>query len=374
MSRRKIFLLYPYYWPHFKAGGPVQSLFNLVTIFGGEFDFYILSLNKDIDGSEPQETLQLGKWSRGPNQENIYYASLISPYLIYAKMREVEPDVVSINGIFHWNTSLFGLIGAKLLGRNVILSPRGMLQAWALQRGRWKKNLYLALFKNILSKNEIWHATDQQEKEDIYKIFGSNQVVHIAANIPRHVSVFNSIAFPDIHQKIKLVFLSLINPNKNLHLIIEAVKSAGDKYSLDIYGPVADGKYWLECQKAMEGVSDITYRGSVPPWDVPGILSQYHFFVLPTQGENFGHAIFDALSSSVPVIISRNTPWSDIDKDGAGFYLDLQENKSIDTILCAISKMTPEDYHKYRISAHEYSTAYWETRNYKQDCQFLFES
>ena len=370
MSRRKIFLLYPYYWPHFKAGGPVQSLFNLVTIFGGEFDFYILSLNKDIDYSEPLETLQLGKWSRGLNQENIYYASLISPYLIYAKMREVEPDVVSINGIFHWNTSLFGLIAAKLLRRNVILSPRGMLQAWALQRGRWKKNLYLALFKNVLSKNEIWHATDRQEQNDIYTNFGKSQVVHVASNIPRMIGEGSVIPFPAVSKKIQLIFLSLVNPNKNLHLVIEAVRQF-ENFRLDIYGPVMNEEYWKSCQLRMQGVEHISYKGSVLPWNVPSLISTYHFLVLPTQGENFGHAIFDSLASGVPVIISKNTPWMEIAERQAGWYIDIENASSLVNTLKNITALDQSEYNAYRINSLEYARRYWQTNDFRQQYHFL---
>ena len=35
-------------------------------------------------------------------------------------------------------------------------------------------------------------------------------------------------------------------------------------------------------------------------------------FLLPTGGENFGHAIFEALSCGVPALISDRTPWRDL--------------------------------------------------------------
>ena len=36
------------------------------------------------------------------------------------------------------------------------------------------------------------------------------------------------------------------------------------------------------------------------------------FLILPTKGENFGHVIAESLSASLPVIISQNTPWRNL--------------------------------------------------------------
>jgi glycosyltransferase involved in cell wall biosynthesis len=46
---------------------------------------------------------------------------------------------------------------------------------------------------------------------------------------------------------------------------------------------------------------------------------------LPTQGENFGHAIFEALSAGKPVLISNQTPWRNLTPAKAGWDLSLQQ-------------------------------------------------
>jgi glycosyltransferase involved in cell wall biosynthesis len=368
--RKRILLLYPYYWPLFRAGGPVQSLFNLVANFKDQSDFYLISLNKDINGEEPIDSLVSGTWTKGPNNENIYFTPFISPTLLFRLISEVKPDLILINGIFHWHTSLFGLVCARLKSIKTVISPRGMLQEWGLKRGSIKKRIYLAIFKLFVSKESIWHATDEQEKIDIMKIFGKDQDVHVASNIPRSVGHVNSIPFPDQSGKIKLVFLSLINPNKNLHLIIDAVNQLPDSYTLDIYGPIIDENYWEICNGKIIN-SSVSYRGSIPPWDVPQTIQSYHFFVLPTQGENFGHAIFDALSSGVPVIISLNTPWKDIDKTKAGFYIDIDNPNSLKVLLDSISLLSADDYKTYRTQSLRYASTYLSSKNYSKEYDFL---
>lgn len=370
-KRKRYLLLYPYYWPHYKAGGPVQSLFNIVSYFKDEGEFYLISHDRDIDGEISQLVEQRNKWIKGPNAEFIYFTSFISPLLVFNLLRQVKPDVVFINGLFNITTTFPGLLWAKIFNRKTIISPRGMLQQWALNRGGFKKMCYLRLFKVFLNFKELWHATDEQEKADILKIFGIKADVYLAGNIPRKVQSIIPVSFPDVDKRIKLVFLSLINPNKNLHLIIEAVQKCTGRYTLDIYGPVIDKEYWDFCQNKIVDRKLISYKGSVPAWRVGEILPQYHFFVLPTAGENFGHAIFDALASGVPVIVTGNTPWKNLEDSSAGFYVDLRQPESLYDVLKTIASMAPAHYNLYRKQSLVYATKYWNSKDYRADYSFL---
>ena len=371
MKRRKVLLLYPYYWPHYKAGGPVQSLYNLAALFKNKVAFYFISLDKDIDGRPSAHPLKLNGWSLGPNDESIFCTSFISPLAIVKLIREVKPDIILINGIFHWHTSFFGLLIGKVLGSRVIISPRGMLQEWALKRGKLKKLLFLKALKLLVSKNEDWHATDEQEEKDIYKIFGLGQRVHIASNIPRPLGELTSVPFPDQFGKIRIVFLSLINPNKNLHLVIDAVNEGEGKFTLDIYGPVIDYDYWQRCRNKIVNELWISYKGPISSYQVPETLQPYHFFVLPTLGENFGHAIFDALSSGVPVIISDRTPWKNLDSFTAGFYLNLEDTNAIQKAFETISSLTSEQYDHYRANSLTYAANFLSNKDYSKEYEFL---
>lgn len=371
--KKKILLLYPYYWPLYKAGGPVQSLFNIAKTLGDAADFYLISRDRDIDGHPAPQPIVTGIWMNGLNDEKVLYFKQIYPWLVFRIIKTLAPDVVLINGIFNVSTTIPGIFACKRRNTRMIISPRGMLQSWGLQRGVIKKFFFLQLLKQVLNKNEEWHATDLQEQTDIRKIFGDEQNVHVASNIPRQVSPLTLIPFPNDDKKIELVFLSLINPNKNLHLVIDAVKK-NPKISLAIYGPVANQSYWKLCQQKMEGVQTIKYHGPVPPWDVTELLRNYHFLVLPTDGENFGHAIFDALAASVPVVISRKTPWTSIDTAGAGMYVSTENENELDTILSKIAKLSEYDYQNFRRAANNYALEYWNARNYKSDYQFLLNS
>lgn len=324
-----------------------------------------------MDGTSAEDLIK-NKWITGPNRENIFYLNSITPRLVYRLLAEVKPDAVWVNGIFNATTTLPGILFARVLGIKIFFSPRGMLQPWGLARRKWIKRGYLFLLKRIIPRTVEWHATDRNEEQDIIKIFGRNRLIHIAPNVPRKPTSYQPLEWTP-GEKMKLVFLSLINPNKNLHLLIDAVLPLQDYYTLDIFGPVANTLYGETCFEKIREAPHISYKGAVPPWQVQELLCQYHFFVLPTQGENFGHAIFDALSSSVPVIISKNTPWKDIEKTGAGFYIDIEKekNEQLEKVLYMIPKMNNNDYIEFRKHAHEYSIFFWSESIFIEQYLFL---
>ncbi len=363
----RVFILYPYYWPHFKAGGPTQSLFNLVSLFNHKVSFYVISLDRDIDGAPPTNAIQSKRWVSGPNGEQIYFTHRITIMLVLRLLYQIKPSTLYINGIFNFQTTISGLISHTLFGLNTIISPRGMLQSWALKKKSFKKRIYLFLIKFLLNKRQVWHATDINESKDIVRVFKSESIF-IAPNVPRRVSAFKEQESP-IGAKTRLVFLSLINSNKNLHLVINAVNENA-QFTLDIFGPIADEKYWDFCRKSIKN-QQIVYRGSIPAWTVPETLKEYHFFVLPTLGENFGHAIFDSLASSLPVIITRNTPWQDIEKNRCGFYIDLAKSDSLNKILKTIISISNEEYQSYRQNSFNYATTYWQQNDYYSHYKFL---
>lgn len=373
MSKRKILLLYPYYWPFYKAGGPVQSLFNIAGSFGDECEFYLIALNRDIDSKNADESIKTHAWTEGPNHEQIYFVRVITPFIVWNIMKGVNPDTVFINGIFNAQTTLPGLLGAKLLRKRLVISPRGMLQEWGLKRNRILKKMFLAGLRAGIKETENWHATDENEVKDIRRIFGGRQRIHVASNIPRKVSAHKEVAFPDEIGKIRLVFLSLINPNKNLHLVIDAVTALSEHFTLDIYGPIIDKGYWESCQNRFEIGGAVQYKGPVPAWNVPDILARYHFFVLPTEGENFGHAIFDALASGLPVIISRNTPWTEIEARDAGIYIDLGQEGALKTILERLVSLNPTAYGNLRRGSLRYAGDYWKRKDFRTEYSFLID-
>ena len=65
--------------------------------------------------------------------------------------------------------------------------------------------------------------------------------------------------------------------------------------------------------------------GEVKHEKLHALLHEYDVMLLPTLGENFGHAIIEALDAGLPVVISDRTPWRNLEQAGVGADLPLED-------------------------------------------------
>ena len=88
------------------------------------------------------------------------------------------------------------------------------------------------------------------------------------------------------------------------------------------------------------------------------MLSDYHFFILPTFHENFGHSIFEALSAGCPVLISDQTPWHDLEEKKAGWDLPLNDESLWKDKLNELIKMSDDEYQEWSRGARKVAEEY----------------
>ncbi len=124
-----------------------------------------------------------------------------------------------------------------------------------------------------------------------------------------------------------------------------------------IYGIIDDPAYWEECSQIISKLPVniiVKHYGHIAHHDVPGILAQHHFFLLPTLGENYGHAIVEALEALVPVVISDNTPWHDLFLENAGWDIALTDVDAWRRALQTCVDMEQEQYSRMKQSVSSY--------------------
>ncbi|MGB0402644.1 MAG: glycosyltransferase, partial [Salibacteraceae bacterium] len=144
---------------------------------------------------------------------------------------------------------------------------------------------------------------------------------------------------------LKMVFVSRISPKKNLLFLLELLEYfQNEKITLDIYGPKEDAEYWKKCQSKMDNLKGVAYRGVLQHDELQSTLKSYHLFVLPTLNENFGHIILEALNSSLPILLSDNTPWLKLEEKEIGYSISLSQKKEWVNTLQAITGMNEKEY------------------------------
>lgn len=242
----------------------------------------------------------------------------------------------------------------------IVVCPRGMLQNGALAVKPFKKKIYLFYLRNrgILNK-AFWHATNEEEADDIKKHFPLNKGIVIASNIPK--PPFIDIAFPSKSKgQLRLVYLSLITEKKNLLLLLQVLKASKANILLDVYGPPTDNAYWLQCEELIKQMpATVQYKGDVQPHRVQQVLSQYHALVLLTKGENFGHALYESLSVGRPIITSFFTPWNDLQQEKAGLNVDISNVEDCVEKIVSFANIGQNEYNGLCLGAHQAALHYY---------------
>lgn len=341
-------------------------------------DIYVLTSCYDLHDKQPMVDVVLRQWDNyGPIK--VYYSGVDELTLSNIKHRIIETnaDVIYINGLYSLPFVIYPLITAKFFYKKakVVVAPRGMLQSGALKIRARKKKFFLALFKMLnLHKGITWHATDEQEREDIASIFGNNAKVIIAPNIPKR-PIDDLELLSKVENELRLVYLSLITEKKNLHLALSVLADMTEHIVFDIYGPIKDKDYWKDCESIIKKLPSnivVAYKGDVKPDNVQDTFKMYHALFLPTKGENFGHAIYECLSVGRPVIISDTTPWKDLKAKHAGYDCDLHEVTQFGNAIRELYKMDGLQYNEMCKGAYSVAKEYWFKDDYVESYAKLF--
>jgi glycosyltransferase involved in cell wall biosynthesis len=375
----RVLLFCDWYYPGFKAGGPIQSCTNLVKALAGEYQFFVFTSDRDL-GDESPYAVPVNQWVPGAFGEEIYYRSpgRLGRNEFKAILDYVQPELLYFNSMFSIHYTILPLIYlGKRMGRyKLVLAPRGMLQQGAMQLKAGKKRIFLFLFRRLGWDRMIrFQATDQQELADIKSWFPRAELM-LAENIPNRLES-KPVAPLKEKGRARLVFISRVHPKKNLHYLLELLGSVdhGGTLELDIYGVADEPDYERRCRELAGGMRDnvqVRFMGPVNNRLVFDTLRSYHFFVLPTLGENFGHAIFEALTSGKPVLLSDQTPWRGLEQIRAGWDIPLSDREAFLGALETIILMDDNEYGYWSQGAFDLAAAYLAQAGYEDKYKKLF--
>jgi glycosyltransferase involved in cell wall biosynthesis len=369
ISRPVVLIFADHYLPGFKFGGPVQSIANIVENFSANFEFRIVTRDRDYGDTERFPGVTPGKWMRMGSGHALYLDIADQTLRSIAKvMRDTAHDAVYLNSFFSPRFTILPLI-AQRLGiappRPVILSPRGEFSAGALELKRNRKRAYILASKALrLYDHAIWKASTDYEANDIRAVFGAETRIVIASDIPHSSKDTAQIIQRKSGEPLRVLFLSRITPMKNLTFALKILTKVNVPVDFTIIGPVSDQAYWAECENLMKKVPphiNVNYLGAIEPHNVGNFMAQNDLFFLPTLGENFGHVIFEALAVGTPVLISDRTPWRDLETSGCGWVGPLENSAFFTDCIEKLYNNEPKKLNEIRQCAIYY------TKNYKKE-------
>lgn len=378
-QKLKIAVFIDWFLPGYKAGGPITSISNLINHLNNEFEFFVITGDRDLQDVKPYPNVLLNTFLDRKLYKIIYITPENQNKNFYKKILEKNKfDVYYFNSLFSVNFTIVPyLFVKKKYSAKVILAPRGMLGEGALEIKPFKKKLFLFFTRQFgVFKKVIWHATNEFEKSNIQKTFGENVNIKVAQNFPTYQGEFMKHIKNDI---LKLVFYSRVSPKKNLDYalkILERVKTH-TQIIFDIYGPIEDKFYWNKCLEIVNTLPKnilVKYKSALSPDSVLDKLKEYDFLFLPTKHENFGHAIFEAFVSGCPVIISNQTEWQNIHNIGIGWDIDLNKPEQFVQIIEYCSNISKPEYYQMSKNAYQFSVDFFKNHDFINSYKRMFNN
>lgn len=270
-----------------------------------------------------------GIWQRyayGPSAHKSLRAIFHSP--------EKRPHVVHINGTFSHLTQQ-AAAAARRYSVPYIVTPMGSLSSLCLARGN---SMLKRLFIRAFLERDLQHAATVQAtcEHEALNVANLNANCRIDV-VPHGVSlpsgddwasrdIFLS-QFPQLRGKRFVLFLSRVHPIKRLDLLIRAFSSLGTRFPELLL--VVAGNDSGALQGAKDLIHDmrleekVLFTGFLAADSKRGALEAADVFALPSEHENFGVAVVEAMAHGVPTIVTKGVAAHDyVDASGCGYTVD----------------------------------------------------
>jgi glycosyltransferase involved in cell wall biosynthesis len=328
----------PYFAPAFVYGGPPRSVLGLCqALRRAGADIQVITTDANGDGEVAREIVEKGE-----------YGGIAVRYLprawprVYFGARGVTAavdrvagaiDVVHLHGcwnVFNW------LVARACRRRGVpyVISPRGMLNAWSFEHSGLKKRIAYWLAEGpALRGASVLHATSEDERREIEALGLSVPIAVIPNGIdlvdqasdPRDVAAFRR-RFGLSDSDVVVLYLGRLHPKKRVDLLADAVvraRAGAPTLKLLVVGS-GDRRYEDQLRAQFGApIADgaIVFSGRLEGDDRRLALASADVFGLTSESENFGLAVAEAMAAGLPVVVSRQCPWPQIEEWDAGFWL-----------------------------------------------------
>lgn len=349
--RVRVLVFVDYFLPGFKGGGPITTIRNMLSRLSDRFAFAILTRDRDLGDASSYADVPVDEWVELHGARIMYaLAKSVGLRRVLRLIREERPDVIYVNSILSRRFGLVPLIAVQWLNRTggltpparIVVAPRGECAPGALALKPLRKRAYLGLLRaSGIWRDVCWQASSAHEAGDITAVVGRHARIRIAPDMTAPVLA----AFPRAPKtcgSARIAFLGRISPMKNLEAAIRMVGELVGDVGFDIFGPAEDQAYLVRCREAVAALPahvHVEFRGPVAAHTVVAQLADYDAMFLPSLGENFGHAVYEALSAGCPAVISDRTPWRDLERMGIGYVRPLEDPAGLVAALQAIVDM-----------------------------------
>lgn len=239
-------------------------------------------------------------------------------------------DLYHIQGIWDFAGHLVAAY-ARQIDKPYLITLRGMMYPQALQKSVLKKKIGLFFYqRKDLKKAACIHVTCVEEMEH-YRKLGYTNPVAVIPNPIQTTGIDKTVTSID---KVRIGYLGRVHSRKRIERVLYAV-AALKKQDLEVL-IIGDGSpdymQFLRKEAKRLQLQNVIFTGFLSGIEKEEALRKLSFLVVPSDFENFGNIITEALVKGIPVISSKGTPWQELNTHRCGWWVD----NDVDTLAATL--------------------------------------
>jgi glycosyltransferase involved in cell wall biosynthesis len=347
----RILQVVPSYLPGTSYGGPVASVHGLSRALV-ELGHDVTVFTTDRDGWTPMV--------RAPERASfdgveVRYFPARFPTRVHrapsmrTALRAALPsyDVCHLHGVFTWPVTCAAR-EAERAGVPYVLSPRGMLVRELIRRrGRVRKELWLRAFDRRTVARAAWlHATSELEAADLAELgLPATPVVVIENGVEPLPTLEDSVLLRSEVREVLgrddlILFVGRLSWKKGLERLVRALSELERGHLVVAGGDHGFGDTLRRRVTELGLDARVTLVGEVAGPEKAALYRSARVLALPSDHENFGNVVTEAMSAALPVVVTRTVGAAPlVAAAGAGRVVDLTP----ESIAEALSELLADD-------------------------------
>lgn len=338
----RISVVMPAFFPATVYGGPIYSvLAQCVALAERGIDVAVSTTNangtRKLD-VPPGKSVRLAEHLEVKYYNDIVIGRMSLSFTLGIWSDVRQSDVVHVQDIFSTYIPPT-MAAAKIFAKPVLMSPRGVLSAWSLGAKRsLAKRVWLKSLFDPLAGGIWWHATSEQEKQEILALYPRGRIVIVPNGLdlrhfdaPEHLTrrdYMMRFAGIDTEPRCVIVSMGRLHGKKGFDVLIDAFSRLRQRHQssalLIAGGNDGDAGALRSMIERLDIGDSVFLVGHLEGSDKAAFLANADLFALCSRNENFGNVVVEALASGLPVVASREMPWSGLEARGCGRSVDVE--------------------------------------------------
>jgi glycosyltransferase involved in cell wall biosynthesis len=299
-----------------EAGGLFQSVRGLAkAVASANATASVFGISDEKSAVDSLEWQPLSVHAFRPRFRAWGYSNQLLPALLKADL-----DILSTHGLWKY-CSVASHQWHRRSGRPYIVHPHGMLERWALQNAKWKKQIAALLYENTHLRDAVClRALCEAEAQSI-RVYGMRNPICI---IPNGVDLpdlaessaleVGSLPFQKFAQGRKvLLYLGRLHPKKNVANLVRAWKQTLESHPLSPENWVLaiagwdQGGYERELKKLSsdDGLpASVSFLGRLFGQEKEAAYRVCDAFILPSLSEGLPMTVLEAWAHAKPVLMT----------------------------------------------------------------------